>query len=50
MVLNQKVDRARAAGHRVRLEYKPVWGVYVGVEGPTQHAYLGMLALGVEQE
>lgn len=22
----------------------------MGVEGPTQHAYLGVLALGIEQE
>jgi len=27
-----------------------VYDRYVGVEGPTQHAYIHVLALGVEQE
>lgn len=46
LLLNKELTELEQ--HRIRLEYKPVQGVYVDVEGPTQHPY--MLALGVKQE
>lgn len=48
LLLNKELTELEQ--HRMGLEYKPVWGVYVGVEGPAQHPYTALLSLGVKQE